>query len=92
VDKLDHFHQPVGSSPAELSRNVSHTSLASYSSTQSGGSTLKPMYMNRSPEDIVELICNNIVLPHRATLAAVRQYCFKKSGDLVLLYRLKQSV
>jgi WD repeat-containing protein 48 len=86
VDRLDFFHHQVA---PVLPRNVSHTSLASHNSAQSASSTLKPAYLNRQPEEIVELICGNTVVPPRATLAAVRQYAFKKSGELVLHYRLR---
>ena len=41
------------------------------------------------PEDAFEILCNDVVLPLDATLAAVRQYIWRQSGELVMYYRRK---
>ncbi|EGN97348.1 hypothetical protein SERLA73DRAFT_169707 [Serpula lacrymans var. lacrymans S7.3] len=40
-------------------------------------------------EDTYEILCNNSVLPLDMTLAAVRQYFWRQSAELVMHYRLK---
>ena len=39
------------------------------------------------PEDMWEFLCNETVLPPNVTLAVVRQYIWRQSGELVLHYR-----
>lgn len=41
------------------------------------------------PEESFEILCNDVVLPLDATLAAVRQYTWRQSGELVMYYRRK---
>ncbi|CDZ97690.1 Conserved WD40 repeat-containing protein [Phaffia rhodozyma] len=41
------------------------------------------------PEDVVELVCNGLVLPSNMTLAAVKHFVWRQGGDVVLSYRLK---
>lgn len=43
-------------------------------------------------EEIYELLCNDTVLPLGMTLAAVRQYVWKSSAELVMVYRRKKRV
>ncbi|KDQ17381.1 hypothetical protein BOTBODRAFT_30189 [Botryobasidium botryosum FD-172 SS1] len=44
---------------------------------------------DQKPEELFELLCNDVVLPLNMTLAAVRQYMWRQYGELVLHYRLK---
>ena len=39
------------------------------------------------PEDSFEILCNDMVLPLDMTLAAVRQFIWRSSGELVMHYR-----
>ena len=43
------------------------------------------------PEDLWDIICNDTVLPINMTLAAVRQYVWRQSGEVVLYYRRRRS-
>jgi WD repeat-containing protein 48 len=40
-------------------------------------------------EDLYEILCNDAVLPLDMTLAAVRHYFWRQSGELVMHYRSK---
>lgn len=40
-------------------------------------------------EDVYEILCNDQVLPLEMTLAAVRQFVWRQSGELVMHYRRK---
>ena len=41
-------------------------------------------------EDLWDLVCNDTVLPINMTLAAVRQYVWRQSGEVVLYYRRRR--
>ena len=41
------------------------------------------------PEDLYEILCNEMVLPLDMTLIAVRQYAWRSSSELSLCYRRK---
>lgn len=43
------------------------------------------------PEDEVELLCNDQIVPLNITLAACSKYVYGKSGDMMLFYRRRQS-
>jgi WD repeat-containing protein 48 len=49
-----------------------------------------PHSPSRPPEELYELLCNETTLPLGMTLAAVRQYVWKSSAELVLVYRRKK--
>ena len=40
-------------------------------------------------DELYEILCNGAVLPLDMTLAAVRQYIWRQSGELVMHYRRK---
>lgn len=42
------------------------------------------------PEDQFEILCNEAVLPLDMTLASVRQFVWRQSGELVMHYRRKK--
>lgn len=42
-------------------------------------------------EELFEILCNDVVLPLDMTLAAVRQYVWRQSSELVMHYRRKMS-
>lgn len=62
---------------------MSHASVSSHFSLASAGDS--PDLTQRVG---IEMLCNDVVLPSTATLHGIRQYCYKKSGDLLLHYRL----
>ncbi|KAF8516481.1 hypothetical protein JB92DRAFT_2251756 [Gautieria morchelliformis] len=41
------------------------------------------------PEDVYELLCNDVVLPLNMTLATIRHYVWRSSAELLLHYRRK---
>jgi WD repeat-containing protein 48 len=41
-------------------------------------------------DDLWEISCNDTVLPPNMTLAVVRQYVWRQSGEVVLYYRRKR--
>lgn len=44
------------------------------------------------PEDQYEILCNDVVLPLDMTLAAVRQFVWRQSAELVMHYRRKRAL
>ena len=40
-------------------------------------------------DDVYEILCNDMVLPLNMTLAAVRQFVWRSSGELTMYYRKK---
>jgi WD repeat-containing protein 48 len=42
-------------------------------------------------DDLWEISCNDTVLPPNMTLAVVRQYVWRQSGEVVLHYRRRRS-
>jgi WD repeat-containing protein 48 len=41
-------------------------------------------------EDVYEILCNDVVLPLGMNLAAVRQYVWKQSAELIMHYRRRR--
>jgi WD repeat-containing protein 48 len=39
------------------------------------------------PEDLYEILCNDVLLPLDMTLAAVRQFVWRQAAELILHYR-----
>jgi WD repeat-containing protein 48 len=44
------------------------------------------------PEDMWEILCNDVPLPLDMTLAAVRQYIWKQAAELTMHYRRRRLV
>lgn len=42
------------------------------------------------PEDLYEVLCNEVLLPLDMSLAAVRQYVWRQGGELIMHYRRKR--
>ncbi|KAL7410603.1 hypothetical protein BDY24DRAFT_417926 [Mrakia frigida] len=55
--------------------------------TSADGDFIDP---TRKPEEIIELVCNGMVLPVKMTLGAVRAFVFRGGGDIVIGYRLRK--
>lgn len=53
-----------------------------------GGGSVDGDYDER-PEDVLELVCSDVVLPPLMTLAQLRQNVWQGMGDVVLHYRYK---
>ncbi|KAF4578770.1 hypothetical protein EYR36_000577 [Pleurotus pulmonarius] len=58
-------------------------------SSEGGGSVLKPLPTRPKAEDIYEILCNDVLLPLDMCIAAVRQYVWRQAGELVMHYRKK---
>ncbi|RUS23483.1 hypothetical protein BC938DRAFT_475084, partial [Jimgerdemannia flammicorona] len=55
--------------------------------TGEGKSRHRESYLK--PENWLELLCGDQILPSTMTLATIRQHIYKSSGDLPLTYRYK---
>lgn len=55
-----------------------------------GGNSIDGEVYDERPEDVLELVCSDVVLPPLMTLAQLRQNVWQGMGDVVLHYRLKQ--
>ena len=53
-------------------------------------STFNTRTRRAKPEEIYEILCNDEVLSLDMTLAAVRQYFWRQSSELVMHYRLRR--
>ena len=85
--------RPSTSSPsAALARSHTRTSLSSSTSSShvpsSHGGPEPPTLL---PEDEVEILCNDQIVPLNITLAACARYSYGKSGDIYLTYRRRQT-
>lgn len=80
-DKLDKLH--AGSKTISVRSSVDD---------QGQGQVQVQTGASRTPaEDLYEIICNDTLLPHDMTLAAVRQYVWKQGTELALHYRRKRT-
>ena len=84
---------PPGSTSGSLHGSGSATtSRAStprlYPNMQLHGTYLPQVQLPRA-EDAYEILCNDQVLSNDMTLAAVRQFVWRQSGELVMYYRRK---
>ena len=82
--------------PAPLARSTTLTSLSS--SNTSFSTPLSPNPNEHIPEptllpeDEVEILCNEQIVPLNITLAACAKYSYGKSGDIMLYYRRRRVV
>ena len=96
-----HSHSHSHTSSSTNTASKSHTSSSSKSQTQShatpsnsthpvNSSAKHPHQQKRKPaEETYEILCNDTVLSLDMTLAAVRQFVWRQSGELVMYYRRK---
>ncbi|OCH87028.1 hypothetical protein OBBRIDRAFT_736896 [Obba rivulosa] len=80
-DKLDKI---AGSHTSPSTPRTSSDSRSLSSGAKSRESELRPR-----AEDVYEILCNDMVLPLDMTLAAVRQFIWRQSGELSMYYRRK---
>jgi hypothetical protein len=86
-DKLE----KIGS--ASASRTATPRSSVDARSLQSLGKVSRTDSDPRlRPEDQFEILCNEAVLPLDMTLASVRQFVWRQSGELVMYYRRKRPI
>jgi len=87
-DKLDRMTGSQFATPAS-----SNTPRSSFDSRSRSPSTSHRESDSRPrPEDIYEIVCNDVVLPLDMTLAAVRQYVWRQAGELSMYYRRRMAV
>ncbi|KAI1787218.1 hypothetical protein LXA43DRAFT_1030141 [Ganoderma leucocontextum] len=87
-DKLDKIANGGGNSPVSMSMTPrSSIDRRSTSSARARDHDSRPR-----ADELYEILCNGAVLPLDMTLAAVRQYVWRQSGELVMHYRRKAPV
>ena len=82
---------------AGRSGTVQHTPRSSVDSRSTSPNTARSSSPAKSreetrprAEDVYEILCNDMVLPLNMTLAAVRQFVWRSSGELTMQYRRKE--
>ncbi|PIL26820.1 transporter [Ganoderma sinense ZZ0214-1] len=84
-DKLDKIASGGGNSPVSMSMTPrSSIDRRSTSSARARDHDSRPR-----ADELYEILCNGIILSLDMTLAAVRQYIWRQSGELVMHYRRK---
>jgi len=89
---------PVPSRPSSEQYSQSHaTATHAGGAVQAAAASLQEQRPTRShppprPEDVWEIMCNETVLSPNVTLAVVRQYVWRQSGEVVLHYRRKRTL
>ncbi|KAF8880654.1 hypothetical protein BD779DRAFT_1675814 [Infundibulicybe gibba] len=68
---------------------IASQSTAAPGDEPSDGTDAPPKPTRPRAEDVYEVLCNDVLLPLDMTLAAVRQYVWKQSTELVMHYRRK---
>ncbi|KAF9522883.1 hypothetical protein CPB83DRAFT_776377 [Crepidotus variabilis] len=80
----------------KLDRMSSGSRAPSVRSSVDGNSPHTPHSPNSPPrprsEDAYEILCNDTLLPYGMSLAAVRQYVWKSSAELVMCYRRRKTL
>ncbi|KZP25889.1 WD40 repeat-like protein [Athelia psychrophila] len=85
-------HSGSMSPPAPHSHSTAHSSTASPSPSIFSSRTLDGKERGEKAEDMYEILCNDTLLPLDMTLAAVRQYVWRQSGELTMHYRRRAFV
>jgi len=88
---------PVSSPPQSPSHSLSSPSLGTQYQSQQPIPRVPTVpslstYPQVRAEDLYEILCNDQVLSLDMTLASVRQYVWRQSGELVMHYRRKRQV
>ena len=82
-DKLDKIANGGGNSPV----SVSMTPRSSIDRRSTSSARTRDHDSRPRADELYEILCNGAVLPLDMTLAAVRQYIWRQSGELVMHYR-----
>jgi len=103
-DKIDKPTSRSGSRSGSISGATPRSSVESPRSSRSGSASAQPhthhpgsithrfdidSLKKARPEDVYELLCNDVVLPLNMTLASIRHYVWRSSAELLLCYRKK---
>ncbi len=93
-DKLERLaaglHSPGALASAAASAAATPRSSFDARSLSSGRARSEHAEARARPEDQYEILCNDVVLPLDMTLAAVRQFVWRQSAELVMHYRRKR--
>lgn len=96
LDALQASSQAASASgSAPLARSGTRTSLSSnmsFSTPLTSNDHENIPEPTLLPEDEVEILCNEQVVPLNITLAACAKYSYGKSGDIMLYYRRRRTV
>lgn len=87
ADKLD-LRESTASRAPSISGDHAHMDAAPTSSSAASLHRRQAFV----PEEELEILCGDVVMTGRMTLATARAFYWKQGGDLVLSYRLKQHV
>jgi WD repeat-containing protein 48 len=90
---------PQTSTQGTRNRPTSTSSVRSAGSGHQGGvrhrkasrATIEEARTEKRPEDLYELMCDDIPIPNEMTLAAVKKFKWKGGGELVMEYRRKRT-
>ncbi|EIW53101.1 uncharacterized protein TRAVEDRAFT_32004 [Trametes versicolor FP-101664 SS1] len=95
-DKLERLaaglHSPGVPTSASASAAATPRSSFDARSLSSGRARSEHAEARVRPEDQYEILCNDVVLPLDMTLAAVRQFVWRQSAELVMHYRRKRAL
>lgn len=69
-----------------LSQGTPRSSLDAKRPSPSSAS-FKSAFSGPKAEDLYQIMCNDVVLPLDMTLAAVRQFIWRQSAELIMYYR-----
>jgi len=84
---------PVSTPPQSPSHSLSAPMLSAQYQTQHPVPRVPSLPQTHArAEDLYEILCNDQVISPDMTLAAVRQYVWRQSGELVMHYRKKRQV
>ncbi|PVG01194.1 hypothetical protein CPB86DRAFT_805384 [Serendipita vermifera] len=84
-------HRPPSSSSTRSSGSNHHQATGNPRHRKSSRAAIEEEEaVQKKPEDLYELLCNDVVIPNSMTLAAVKHFRWKSGGELVMEYRRKQ--
>jgi hypothetical protein len=82
---MDPYNQPSSQTP-QKAHGPSHVAAAAITHEQNPPNQTAHL----GPDDLWEISCNDTVLPPNMTLAVVRQFVWRQSGEVVMYYRRKR--
>jgi hypothetical protein len=83
-------HRPPSSSSTRSSGSNHHQTSGNTRHRKSSRAAIEEEgSVQKKPEDLYELLCNDVVIPNSMTLAAVKHFRWKSGGELVMEYRKK---
>jgi WD repeat-containing protein 48 len=85
---MDPHNQPSSQSSTQTTQKAHHGAPHAAAAAHEQNPPNQPPHLG--PDDLWEISCNDTVLPPNMTLAVVRQYVWRQSGEVVLYYRRKR--